>query len=408
MIVQPDFSSLSPGSHRGAITLLFDDGTSRSISVLSVVAPTTSAVANSRLSPHASSPSASPSCSSSSLIPTFTSLQSGFSVPAEQPMDLQVKVVGSCGANVTDGVVQVEFNNGDPSISLVHVGNGVWSATWTPRGNPRPISLVAMAFQIQGSQRVGGQSPILSGSVGATKTRTPSVTADSVANAASFDRNTVVAPGGLVTIFGSDLANGTGSAASIPLDTQLADTQVLLGDRPLPLLYVSAGQINAQVPYDLAINTQHQIVVQRGVALSVPEVLTVSPGQPAVFTADQSGRGQGVILAVRSGGFQTLASSDNPAHTGDTIVIYCGGLGAVNPPVASGAASPGLAPTVLPVTLTIGGVNVPTQYAGLSPGTPALYQINAVLPASVPRGNNVPLTIGMAGLTSPAVTLAVQ
>ncbi len=98
----------------------------------------------------------------------------------------------------------------------------------------------------------------------------------------------------------------------------------------------------------------------------------------------------------------------NPARTGDTIVIYCGGLGAVNPPVASGAASPGLAPTVLPVTLTIGGVNVPTQYAGLSPGTPALYQINAVLPASVPRGNTVPLTIGMAGLTSPAVTLAVQ
>jgi uncharacterized protein (TIGR03437 family) len=408
MVVQPDFGSLSPGSHRGIITLLFDDGTSRSISVLSVVAPNSAGplAPNSRLRSNASDPAATPSCSSTQLIPTFTSLQSGFSLPSQQPADVQVKVVGSCGATVTDGVVQVEFNNGDPSVSLVHIGNGVWTSTWTPRGSAGPVSLVATAYQLQGSTRVGGRSPILSGSVAAPKTRTPSVTADSVANAASFDRNAVVAPGGLVTIFGSDLADGTGVATKIPLDTQLATTQVLLGDRALPLLYVSAGQINAQVPYDLALNTQHQIVVQRGAALSVPEVLTVSPGQPAIFTADQSGRGQGVILGVRSDGSQTLAAPDNPVRAGDTVVIYCGGLGAVNPPVASGAASPGLAPTVLGVTLTIGGVPVPTQYAGLSPGTPALYQINAVVPNSVPKGSAIPVTIGIAGLPSPAVTMA--
>jgi uncharacterized protein (TIGR03437 family) len=229
-----------------------------------------------------------------------------------------------------------------------------------------------------------------------------------VANAASFDRNTVVAPGGLVTIFGSDLADGTGVATSIPLDTQLATTQVLLGGTPLPLLYVSQGQINAQVPYDLSINTQHQIVVQRGTALSVPEVLTVSPGEPAIFTSDQSGRGQGVILGVRPDGSQTLAVPDAPVHPGDTIVIYCGGLGTVNPAVPSGAASTGLAATVVPVTVTIGGIAVQPQYAGLSPGTPALYQVNAVVPASVPKGDAVPVTISMAGLTSPAVTFAVR
>lgn len=402
IIVQPDFSSLSPGPHRGAITLLFDDGTARSIGVLSVVAPSLAAAARRAGSV------AGPSCNSTQLLPQFTSLQNGFVVSSQQPIGLQVQVVGSCGATVDDGGVIVRFNNGDPEVPLVHNGSGLWTGTWTTRSTGGSVAMVATAFQVQGSQRVGGMTAPLSGSIVAPKTRTPSVTSDAVANAASFDRNTLVAPGGLVTIFGSELADGTGIANRVPLDTELAGTEVLLGNTRLPLLFVSPGQINAQIPYDLSINTQHQIVVQRGAALSVPEVLTVSPGQPAIFTADQSGRGQGVILGVRAGGAQTLASPDSPVHAGDTIVIYCGGLGAVDPPVPSGAASPGLAPTVLPVTVTIGGIQVRPQYAGLSPGTPALYQVNAVVPASVQKGDAVPVVIAMAGLTSPPVTIAVQ
>jgi uncharacterized protein (TIGR03437 family) len=182
--------------------------------------------------------------------------------------------------------------------------------------------------------------------------------------------------------------------------------QVLMGNQALPILYTSSGQINVQVPYNTPVNTQYQISVQRDNSLSVPEQLVVAVAQPGVFAVNQQGTGQGVIF--KSDGV-TLAQPGSPATQGETVVIYCTGLGAVNPPVPEGAPPPSspLSTTVNTVTVSIGGMDAPVQFSGLTPGFPGLYQVNAVVPNGV-SGDTVPLVVSVAGQTSPPVTLAVQ
>jgi len=176
------------------------------------------------------------------------------------------------------------------------------------------------------------------------------------------------------------------------------------------LRYVGGAQINAQVPFGLGTNTQQQLIVQNGNALSVPQSLVVAAAQPGIYTQDLSGKGPGIITDFTTGNQEITAS--NPAHIGDTLVIYCNGLGAVSPPVPTGTPAPTngtLTQTVNAVTVTIGGVSEAPEFAGLAPGYPDLYQVNAVVPAGVQPGNSVPVVLTVAGQSSPAVvTIVVQ
>ena len=72
-------------------------------------------------------------------------------------------------------------------------------------------------------------------------------------------------------------------------------TQLFLGGQPLPLMYASAGQVNALIPQNLNPNTSYQLVVQRGSTISVPAPLTVTEYQPGIYTLDLSGAGQGIV-----------------------------------------------------------------------------------------------------------------
>ena len=157
-------------------------------------------------------------------------------------------------------------------------------------------------------------------------------------------------------------------------------------------------------------NTLYQLTVQHGNTCSVPQQLVVAQAEPGIFTVNSQGFGQGSI--VKSDGV-TLAQPGTPASIGETVVIYCTGLGPVTPPVAEGAPPPGspLSTAVNPVTVTIGGVAASVSFAGLTPGDPGLYQINAVVPSGIVTGNAVPVVISVAGQTSPIsppVTMAVK
>src|SRR5262245_24728171 len=76
------------------------------------------------------------------------------------------------------------------------------------------------------------------------QTEAPKVNA--VVNAASS--TPALSPGALVSVYGTNLAGSIAQAPVLPLPTQLLDVNVALNDRLLPLLYVSPGQINAQLP----------------------------------------------------------------------------------------------------------------------------------------------------------------
>ena len=104
------------------------------------------------------------------------------------------------------------------------------------------------------------------------------------------------------------------------------------------------------------------------------------------------------------------ADAANPVAAGDVIIIYCAGLGRVDPPVEAGLAAPPqpLSQTVLPVTLRIGGVQANVFFAGLAPGFSGLYQINAIVPTVPATGDTVPVVIEVAGQQSPELTMAVR
>jgi uncharacterized protein (TIGR03437 family) len=103
----------------------------------------------------------------------------------------------------------------------------------------------------------------------------------------------------------------------------------------------------------------------------------------------------------------SLASVTSPAVAGETLLIYCTGLGPVSPAPADGAAASGAATTALTPTVTIGGTSATISYSGLAPGYVGLYQINAVVPSGLASGN-VPVVIAAGGASSAVAMLPAQ
>ena len=411
LLVQPDYTNLGVGAHFGAALLLFDDNSSTSVNVLSVVAPSGSSSASLGSSIKAEDQAS--SCSPANIQVQFANGLGNGTAVLGSPLNIDALVVDGCGANVTTGrnaFVAAKFDNGDSPVNLMDVSNGKWSNTWTPRlaGASNTVNVTVQAFMVVGRDIVAGSTTTKVNIANLAANQSPPVVASSgVVSGASFVPDAPVAPGMLISIFGQQLANpGQGQQGPAPFPTTLNGVSVTLNDKPLPLLYASAGQINAQIPFDVPINTQHQLIVNHGNQLSAAETLLTAPAAPAVLTQNQRGFGQGIIT---NGAF-VLAAPGAPVKAGDTIIIFCTGLGAVSPAVAAGQLAPAAEPfartTTVPV-VTIGGQSAHVDYSGLAPGFAGLYQVNVVVPSGV-SGSATPLTMAIAGQTSPTVTFAVQ
>ena len=216
-----------------------------------------------------------------------------------------------------------------------------------------------------------------------------------------------MAPGSMISIYGTGLGRGLSQATALPLPTDLNGTQVLLAGKTLPLLFTSDGQINAVVPYDLPPNASQQLLVIRNNAYSVPEPVILADSGPAVFTSNGKA---GIIVGVRPDQSQYLVDAAHPASSGDALVIYATGLGPVNATIAAGAVSPSspLASTRTPVTVNIGGKDASVFFAGLAPGFTSVYQVNAIVPAGLTPSAEAPLILTVLGQVSPQTTVAVK
>lgn len=234
---------------------------------------------------------------------------------------------------------------------------------------------------------------------------TPQITSAGIVNAATFNAapNNQVARGQLISIFGSDLTvGGPFGASSLPLPTQLGPTSVQVNGAAIPLIIVAGTQINAQLPFELNDTGTATLTVVSGGQTSTQATVNLQPTSPGIFTINSQGSGDGAILHADN----TLVTSANPARPGETVVIFCTGLGNTQPPLASGRPANGEQTTNLP-TITIGGVNAPRAFSGLAPGFVGLYQVNAVVPAGVT--GRVAIVITSAGNASRAdVTIPVQ
>jgi uncharacterized protein (TIGR03437 family) len=208
----------------------------------------------------------------------------------------------------------------------------------------------------------------------------------------SADLSTAVAPGGLVTITGRDMSTVTVVNNELPVPTTLGEVCVTVNDRAMPLLMVSPGQINGQLPFSISGNAN--LVVRASGGISEPFSLTILPGAAAIFRTGTAGPDTGLATVVRSTNNE-LVTLTNPIHPNDVIVIYATGLGDTTPVIEAGDPGPSdpLAAASLSPQVTLGGVQLTVGYAGLVPGQVGVYQINAFVPETVPDGISVPLTV---------------
>jgi uncharacterized protein (TIGR03437 family) len=242
----------------------------------------------------------------------------------------------------------------------------------------------------------------------------PAIAGNGLVNAASYAPQGStpggVVPGEIATIFGTNLTTATGInlTSGLPLTTKWLNVQVLVNGTAAPIFAVDnvngLQQINFQVPTGVANGPTATVqVVDNGAAgntLTVP----VIAAQPGIFTYNVGGSNFGAILHPNS---PQLADTGHPASAGETVVIFCTGLGAVAPAPLDGSPAPGAAQTLVPATVTIGGAPAPVAYAGLAPGFVGLYQINAQVPSGLPPGNQA-VVITMNGIQSSIALLPVK
>lgn len=215
-----------------------------------------------------------------------------------------------------------------------------------------------------------------------------------IVNAA--DMTEPVAPGGLITVFGSQLSPVNIATRELPLPTALGESCLTVNGVPVPMIFASPAQINAQLPFNVDGNAT--LVLRTPGGVSDNYNLTILPNAPSVFRSGVAGTETGIPTVVRAKNNE-LATLSNPIHHGDEIIIFATGLGRTSPAIDAGipASADPLPTTLLQPDVDIAGVSLPIAYAGLAPGQVGVYQINALVPRWVPLGISVPLTIKQGG-----------
>jgi uncharacterized protein (TIGR03437 family) len=221
-----------------------------------------------------------------------------------------------------------------------------------------------------------------------------------------------VAPGGLVTIYGADLARETQAASSTPLPLTLAGASVTFNGQPAALLFVSPGQINAQLPFGLA----SQIGTYPPTASVLMEVhradgsvdrQTVSVSPQAVVILRENLTRQSAPRLLHASDLRPV-TADDPARRGETIILYALGMGELQPSMTAGAPAATPAPQ-LPNSPCVVFSERPNMAplsskvaleAGAAPGLIGVYQVNLEVPASLNPGSYT-LSLNSHSLSNP-------
>ena len=235
----------------------------------------------------------------------------------------------------------------------------------------------------------------------------PSITSAGVTNAASFQ--TGIAPGAIVTIFGSNLgaqADQIVTAPGAPWPAQLKGTSVTMNDTAAPVYRVlnlnGQEQLSVQAPWSLSGVNSVRVSVTTAAGTAAAVEVPVLGAQPGIFLLDGASSG-----ATHANG--SIAGASNPASRGETVVLYLTGLGPVMNQPATGAIASltALSPTLINPQVTIGGFVATPAFSGLTPGYIGLYQINVTVPAAVALGL-VDVTVQANGVTSNTARIAIQ
>lgn len=354
------------------------------------------------------SANATTACTPSQVAPTEVGLANNYAVPAGWPETLMVQLNDDCGNPITNGNVVASFSNGDTPLALAPDGVGNYTATWLPgaASSNMVVTLTANSGKLQSA------AAQLFGAVLANPP-SPVLIPGGTLNNFNPVLGAPLAPGTIAQVYGSNLATSQASPNVLPLPTTFKNTSALVGPNQAPLFYLSSGQVNLLIPNETVPNQQLPLVLNVNGSYTLPVTVDIVRAAPGVLSSDDGPNPPSVqngahLVAQHAADFSTV-SSTNPAKPGETLVMYLVGMGATNPPVPSGAASPSatLAVVTNQPIVTVGSETASVAFAGLTPGFVGLYQINFQVPQSAPAGD-LQVTVTQNGVAANPTVLPVS
>ncbi len=221
----------------------------------------------------------------------------------------------------------------------------------------------------------------------------PYIAPAGVSNAVGATPLAAVAPGSIVSIFGANLASGTFLAPDGILPQTLGNLTARVGDRVLPLFFVSPQQINAQLPDDIAPGIQ---------------VLTVSPGtQPDVRVTINVARNAPGLFPTVFHEDGSVVSADSPAKSSELLTIYGTGFGPADHARLEGFPIPQSPPYLMvdSGTMQAGDASLTPEKVFAAPGR---FGVDAVQFRATGIAGTVTLKFTFNGVDSNTVPLQVQ
>ena len=242
----------------------------------------------------------------------------------------------------------------------------------------------------------------------------PAINAGGIVDGAAFAPDRAVAPGSIISIFGTNLADNTASATQFPLPLGLTaglssvafsfDVPSAGVSLPARFHYMNPGQINVQVPWELANYSSATVKVIVNYTYSSTYELPLATYAPGFFAYQANGQ----LYASALDSNLNVITASNPVSRGQTVALYLNGLGPVNNQPADGvAAKDATSTTVTTPTITIGGQQATVTFSGLAPGFADLYQVNATVPTGISAGTQQ-ITCSIGGVSCQTVYLYVN
>lgn len=234
----------------------------------------------------------------------------------------------------------------------------------------------------------------------------PSISAAGIVSAAGTTPDGTVAAGSIISIYGQNLAGALQVGPTDPLAQTIGNVTVTANNILMPLMFVSPGQINAQVPTELAPGT-YTLTAQWLGQDPVSGSFTVSRDAPGIFVEANPQNLQLAAALHQDGSPITLAS---PAKRNEIVSLYGTGFGPYSQQIGDGYGAPNtpLDPTADAVTVTAGSASIPTTWAGAAPGIPGVSIVQFQITSAIPTATNVNIVITVGGKPSATVQLPVQ
>jgi uncharacterized protein (TIGR03437 family) len=233
----------------------------------------------------------------------------------------------------------------------------------------------------------------------------PYLPTGAVTNGAGPTPSSNVAPGSAISIFGVNLADNVQVSLASPMPQTLNGVTVSIGDRLLPLYFVSPTQINAQLPADMPLGPS-SLVVTTPEQAQVTASFTIAQDAPGLFALTSNKKAY--ALAFHQDG--TLVTEASPATAGETLTLYGTGFGPTTPARPEGLAVPQSPSFVVtdPASVQVGTASFPAQSAYALPGAVGIDVVEFALASGAPSGGDFELTVTINQVVSNTVLLPIQ